>query len=206
MLSPLTETSRAEALIGWVSDLTSVCCACLPAHVPATWLLAWLNPLLYLHPTPYYPTPTPCPPPSCPPQESTDELYLIPAIDMLNHSTEPCLRNTSLALCHGDVEVVLEGGEVKSFTNFFSMKAGMYVHHTVLHRVEAQHVFLHLTHAVYHRCRTGGSAVIAGIRQMVLPWCCWAESHFFLHVHPPTYQKENKENRIKTQQGSRPTI
>lgn len=56
-------------------------------------------------------------------QESTDELYLIPAIDMLNHSTEPCLRNTSLALCHGDVEVVLEGGEVKSFTNFFSMKA-----------------------------------------------------------------------------------
>jgi hypothetical protein len=32
------------------------------------------------------------------PQESTDELYLIPAIDMLNHSSDPAARNTSLAL------------------------------------------------------------------------------------------------------------
>lgn len=57
-------------------------------------------------------------------QESTDELYLIPAIDMLNHSTDPSLRNTSLALCHGDVEVKMEDGQVRSFTNFFSMRAG----------------------------------------------------------------------------------
>ncbi len=57
-------------------------------------------------------------------QESTDELYLIPSIDMLNHSTDPTLRNTSLALCHGDVEVTLGDGQVKSFTNFFSMRAG----------------------------------------------------------------------------------
>lgn len=60
----------------------------------------------------------------CPLQESTDELYLIPAIDMLNHSTDPSLRNTSLALCHGDVEVELADGQTKRFTNFFSMKAG----------------------------------------------------------------------------------
>jgi hypothetical protein len=57
-------------------------------------------------------------------QESTDELYLIPAIDMLNHSTDPLRRNTSLALFHGDVEVKLGDGQVKSFTNFFSMNAG----------------------------------------------------------------------------------
>jgi hypothetical protein len=57
-------------------------------------------------------------------QESTDELYLIPAIDMLNHSTQPSLRNTSLALCHGEVEVTLSDGLKKSFTNFFSMRAG----------------------------------------------------------------------------------
>ena len=57
-------------------------------------------------------------------QESTDELYLIPAIDMLNHSTDPALRNTSLALFHGDVEVTLGDGTTRHFTNFFSMEAG----------------------------------------------------------------------------------
>lgn len=43
---------------------------------------------------------------------------------MLNHSTDPAARNTSLSLCHGDMEVKLESGEIKAFTNFFSMRAG----------------------------------------------------------------------------------
>jgi hypothetical protein len=49
---------------------------------------------------------------------------MIPAIDMLNHSTDPSLRNTSLALGHGDAEVKLEDGQTKCFTKFFLMRAG----------------------------------------------------------------------------------
>eukprot|EP00775_Hariotina_reticulata_P004804 gene4805-5052_t len=56
-------------------------------------------------------------------QESTDELYLIPAIDMLNHSTDSAQRNTSLALVRGETSITLANGEQKNFKDFFSMKA-----------------------------------------------------------------------------------
>ncbi|WIA41993.1 hypothetical protein OEZ86_009292 [Tetradesmus obliquus] len=56
-------------------------------------------------------------------QEATDELYLIPAIDMLNHSSRPQLRNTSLALMRSEAEVTLGDGSKRRFKDFFSMKA-----------------------------------------------------------------------------------
>jgi hypothetical protein len=56
-------------------------------------------------------------------QEATDELYLIPAIDMLNHSSTPSLRNTSLALVRSEAEVTLGDGQKRRFKDFFSMKA-----------------------------------------------------------------------------------
>lgn len=60
-------------------------------------------------------------------QEATDELYLIPAIDMLNHSSRPQLRNTSLALMRSEAEVTLGDGSKRHFKDFFSMKAGEFV-------------------------------------------------------------------------------
>jgi hypothetical protein len=57
-------------------------------------------------------------------QEATEELYLIPAIDMLNHSSIPSLRNTSLALIRSEAEVTLGDGSKRRFKDFFSMKAG----------------------------------------------------------------------------------
>lgn len=57
-------------------------------------------------------------------QEATDELYLIPAIDMLNHSSHPSARNTSLALIRSEAEVTLGDGQKRRFKDFFSMKAG----------------------------------------------------------------------------------
>jgi hypothetical protein len=48
---------------------------------------------------------------------------LIPAIDMLNHSSTPSLRNTSLALIRSEAEVTLGDGQKRRFKDFFSMKA-----------------------------------------------------------------------------------
>ena len=55
-------------------------------------------------------------------QEGT-ELYLIPAIDMINHSTDPALRNTTL---HSyNVASSSSSGDVAAHKGpFFSMKAG----------------------------------------------------------------------------------
>jgi len=43
---------------------------------------------------------------------------------MLNHATEPSLRNTLLSLVRGEVSVTLASGEQRNFRDFFSMKAG----------------------------------------------------------------------------------
>ncbi len=40
-------------------------------------------------------------------QEAAEALYLIPGVDMLNHSTDPECRNTSLALTRGKVRPAL---------------------------------------------------------------------------------------------------
>ncbi|KAI8471124.1 MAG: hypothetical protein J3K34DRAFT_238796 [Monoraphidium minutum] len=57
-------------------------------------------------------------------QEAMEQLYLVPAMDMLNHSTRPELRNTALERIKSPMTVEVEGvGEV-SFEAFFTMKAG----------------------------------------------------------------------------------
>ena len=63
-------------------------------------------------------------PPPCV-QEGTD-LFLIPAIDMINHANDPARRNSSLHRLSTSMTVQLEGqqGEI-TFTGFFTMKAGV---------------------------------------------------------------------------------
>ncbi len=55
-------------------------------------------------------------------QEGAD-LFLIPAIDMINHSTEPSRRNTTLHKYDTPMSIEVEGTKL-SFESFFAMKAG----------------------------------------------------------------------------------
>lgn len=50
------------------------------------------------------------------------ELYLLPAIDMLNHASDPARRNTSLFQLNQEVAVEVDGRQV-SLNGYFSMKA-----------------------------------------------------------------------------------
>lgn len=51
------------------------------------------------------------------------ELYMLPAVDMINHSTEPDKRNTLLRKSHAEMTVKVDGESV-TFQGFFTMKAG----------------------------------------------------------------------------------
>lgn len=51
------------------------------------------------------------------------ELYMLPAIDMINHSTEPDKRNTLLRKSSAEVTVKVDG-EPMTVQGFFTMKAG----------------------------------------------------------------------------------
>ena len=51
------------------------------------------------------------------------ELYMLPAIDMINHSTEPDKRNTLLRKSNAEVTVKVDG-EPMTVQGFFTMKAG----------------------------------------------------------------------------------
>ncbi|KAG1673647.1 hypothetical protein FOA52_013311 [Chlamydomonas sp. UWO 241] len=53
---------------------------------------------------------------------SGTRLYLIPAIDMINHSTDPARRNTSLHKFDTRMEVEVDGKTI-AFDSFFAMKA-----------------------------------------------------------------------------------
>uniref|UniRef100_A0A7R9VAF8 SET domain-containing protein n=1 Tax=Chlamydomonas euryale TaxID=1486919 RepID=A0A7R9VAF8_9CHLO len=55
-------------------------------------------------------------------REEGTELFLIPAIDMINHSTDPARRNTSLHKFDVRMEVEVDGRNVV-FDAFFAMKA-----------------------------------------------------------------------------------
>ncbi|GBF94957.1 hypothetical protein Rsub_07458 [Raphidocelis subcapitata] len=55
--------------------------------------------------------------------EAVEQLYLIPAMDMLNHSTLPELRNTTLERISAPLTVEVEGVGTLSFDSFFTMKA-----------------------------------------------------------------------------------
>lgn len=80
-------------------------------------------------------------------QEGT-ELYLIPAIDMINHSTDPALRNTTL---HSYVTSRSSSGDVAAHKGpFFSMKAGA---REVDRPKQAEEVLLHHTVNVIWRRR-----------------------------------------------------
>lgn len=57
-----------------------------------------------MHPGPFIPVRVTCTLPHSPPQEGA-ELYLIPAMDQLNHSTELSLRNTTLLRCNTPMAV-----------------------------------------------------------------------------------------------------
>ncbi len=51
------------------------------------------------------------------------ELYMLPAIDMINHSTEPDKRNTLLRKSSAEMTVKVDGAPVV-IHGFFTMKAG----------------------------------------------------------------------------------
>ena len=51
------------------------------------------------------------------------ELYMLPAIDMINHATEPEKRNTVLRRSTAEATVKVDGADV-NIKGFFTMKAG----------------------------------------------------------------------------------
>ena len=51
------------------------------------------------------------------------ELYMLPAIDMINHSTQPDKRNTLLRKSNVELTVKVDG-EAMTIQGFFTMKAG----------------------------------------------------------------------------------
>lgn len=48
---------------------------------------------------------------------------MLPAIDMINHATEPEKRNTLLRRSHAEATVTVDGADV-NINGFFTMKAG----------------------------------------------------------------------------------
>ncbi len=51
------------------------------------------------------------------------ELYMLPAIDMINHATQPDMRNTLLRKSNAELTVKVDG-EPMTIQGFFTMKAG----------------------------------------------------------------------------------
>jgi hypothetical protein len=100
-------------------------------------------------------------------QEATDKLYLIPAIDMLNHSSRPSLRNTSLALIRSEAEVTLGDGTKRRFKDFFSMKAGAQM--LLFHRSTLVKLF----HCQWCGCRGSVHAVHSTALQGLLLHGSW---------------------------------
>lgn len=75
------------------------------------------------HPTASYPTPPHAHPSVIDCYAVGVELYMLPAIDMINHATEPEKRNTLLRKSSAEMTVKVDGAPL-TLQGFFTMKAG----------------------------------------------------------------------------------
>ncbi len=70
------------------------------------------------------------------------ELYMLPAIDMINHSTQPDKRNTLLRKSNAELTVKVDG-EPMTIQGFFTMKAGQ--HRNLLKFLQPMYCHLYTT-------------------------------------------------------------
>lgn len=81
-------------------------------HIGGWVFVAWLGCITHA-----YPSVTACYP------AAGVELYMLPAIDMINHATEPDKRNTLLRKSSAELTVKVDGAPL-TLQGFFTMKAG----------------------------------------------------------------------------------